>query len=95
MSIFKKLGPRSLARGLWGNGPIPTRYKLLFLGQSVIFTMAIWIRGQDVDRAQQMKKLAAAETERQKMREGSTSSTAEDGSTKEGEKEESLPGNKI
>mmetsp|Transcript_24572 Transcript_24572/g.44351 ORF Transcript_24572/g.44351 Transcript_24572/m.44351 type:complete len:95 (+) Transcript_24572:109-393(+) len=94
MSIFKKLGPRSLARGLWGNGPIPTRYKLLFLGQSVIFTMAIWIRGQDVDRAQQMKKLAAAEAERQKMREGSAP-TVEDGSTKKGEKEESLPGSKI
>jgi len=31
---------------------MPLRYKVLFLGQSVIFTMAIIIRGRDIDKAQ-------------------------------------------
>lgn len=41
------------------------KYKLLFLGQSLIFTMAAYIRTKDVERAQQLKKFA--EDERQKV----------------------------
>ena len=62
MSIWKRFGPPALARGLWGQGPMPPRYKVLFLGQSVIFTMAIIIRGRDIDKAQQ-QKLAAPNLE--------------------------------
>ena len=64
MSIFrhfKRFSPASLARGLWGRGPIPTRYKLLFAGQGLIFTMAAFIRTKDVEKAQQSKKLREAE----------------------------------
>ena len=43
---------------------MPTKYKLLFAGQAVIFTMAIWVRGQDVERAQAKKKLDEAEKQR-------------------------------
>ena len=64
MSMWNKYGPPALARGLWGRGPIPTHYKLLFLGQGLIFSMAICIRTQDVEKAQQMKKLAEAERQK-------------------------------
>lgn len=67
-SIYERFGPPALARGLWGRGPIPTRYRLLFLGQGLIFTMAVWIRTKDVDKAQKMKKLADAERQRAEMR---------------------------
>jgi len=56
---------------------MPTRYKLLFLGQSVIFTMAIWIRQQDVQKAQHIKRLAE-EAEKQTNADGSV---ANDGSS--------------
>lgn len=58
MSIWDRFGPPALARGLWGRGPMPLRYKFLFLGQSLIFSMAIVIRGRDVEKARQ-QKLAA------------------------------------
>ena len=67
-SIYERFGPPALARGLWGRGPIPTRYRLLFLGQGLIFTMGVWIRTKDVDKAQKMKKLADAERQRAEMR---------------------------
>ena len=71
-SFFQKYGPPALARGLWGRGPIPTRYKLLFIGQGLIFTMAIFIRTKDVEKAQTIKKLQEADAERKKL-EGSWS----------------------
>jgi len=43
---------------------MPTRYKILFLGQGLIFTMAAWIRTKDVEKAQQIKILAEAESKR-------------------------------
>lgn len=46
-----------MGRRLWGRGPMPTRYKVLFAGQAFIFTMAIWIRTQDVGRAQAIKQM--------------------------------------
>ncbi|KAL7444914.1 hypothetical protein ACHAXM_009636 [Skeletonema potamos] len=63
-SFFQRFGPSALGKGLWGNRPMPLKYKLLFVGQSVIFTMAIWVRGQDVERAQAIKKLEEAEKQR-------------------------------
>ncbi|KAL7532324.1 hypothetical protein ACHAWF_004096 [Thalassiosira exigua] len=63
-SFFERFGPATLGRGLWGKGSMPTRYKILFLGQSMIFAMAMWIRTQDVDKAQKIKILE--EMERQK-----------------------------
>lgn len=60
-SFLQKYGPAAIARGLWGNGPIPIRYKILFLGQGLIFTMALMIRSKDVEKAQQIKKLMDAE----------------------------------
>jgi hypothetical protein len=67
-SFLQKYGPTAIARGLWGNGPIPIRYKILFVGQGLIFTMAIWIRTKDVEKAQKMKKLMDAEKHRSEMR---------------------------
>ena len=46
---------------------MPTKYKLLFVGQSIIFTMAIWVRGEDVERAQAIKKLEDADKQRAEM----------------------------
>jgi hypothetical protein len=63
-TFFQRFGPSALGRGLWGNRPMPMKYKLLFVGQSIIFTMAIWVRGQDVERAQAIKKLEDAEKQR-------------------------------
>eukprot|EP00577_Skeletonema_sp_RCC1716_P000879 CAMPEP_0113425972 /NCGR_PEP_ID=MMETSP0013_2-20120614/30470_1 /TAXON_ID=2843 ORGANISM="Skeletonema costatum, Strain 1716" /NCGR_SAMPLE_ID=MMETSP0013_2 /ASSEMBLY_ACC=CAM_ASM_000158 /LENGTH=93 /DNA_ID=CAMNT_0000314201 /DNA_START=103 /DNA_END=384 /DNA_ORIENTATION=- /assembly_acc=CAM_ASM_000158 len=63
-SFFQRFGPPALARGLWGNRSMPTKYKLLFVGQSVIFTMAMWVRGEDVERAQARKKLEDSEKQR-------------------------------
>mmetsp|Transcript_3172 Transcript_3172/g.7021 ORF Transcript_3172/g.7021 Transcript_3172/m.7021 type:complete len:88 (+) Transcript_3172:197-460(+) len=83
-SLFQKFGPPALARGLWGKGPIPTRYKVLFLGQSLMFMMAMQFRAKDVEKAQAIKKLQ--EADRQKV-EGSVDS----GSS---EKEEPLPVNR-
>lgn len=47
---------------------MPTRYKLLFIGQGLIFTMAVFIRTKDVEKAQHLKKLAEAEKQRAAMR---------------------------
>jgi hypothetical protein len=66
-SFLQKYGPTAIARGLWGNEPIPIRYKLLFLGQGLIFTAAIWIRTLDVEKAQKIKKLMDAEKQRSDM----------------------------
>ena len=63
-TFFQKFGPAALARGLWGNRPMPTKYKILFAGQAIIFTMAMWVRGEDVERAQARKKLDEAEKQR-------------------------------
>ena len=63
-SFFQKYGPAALGRGLWGNRPMPTKYKLLFIGQSVIFTLAMFFRTQDVERVQAIKKLEEADKER-------------------------------
>ncbi len=63
-SFFQKYGPAALGRGLWGNRPMPTKYKLLFIGQSVIFTLAMFFRTQDVERVQAIKKLEDADKER-------------------------------
>ncbi len=54
---LSKYGPSAIARGLWGNGPMPTRYVILFVGQGVIFTMAMFIRSKDVEKAQHIKTL--------------------------------------
>jgi len=67
-SFLHRYGPSAIARGLWGKGPMPTRYVLLFVGQGVIFTMAIFIRSKDVEKAQHMKKLIDAEQHRAEMR---------------------------
>jgi len=82
-SFFQKYGPPALARGLWGKGPVPLRYKILFLGQGLIFTMALLIRTKDVDKAQQIReaqmlsKLKDAEKQRSEMRgEGSGDSSS-------------------
>ena len=56
-SFFQKYGPSAIARGLWGNGPMPTRYVILFVGQGVIFTMAMFIRSKDVEKAQHIKNM--------------------------------------
>ena len=56
-SFLQKYGPSAIARGLWGKGPMPTRYVILFVGQGVIFTMALLIRSKDVEKAQHVKKL--------------------------------------
>ena len=56
-SFLQKYGPSAIARGLWGKGPVPTRYVILFVGQGVIFTMALLIRSKDVEKAQHVKKL--------------------------------------
>ncbi len=66
-TFFQRFGPAALGRGLWGNRPMPTKYKLLFIGQSIIFTLAIFVRGQDVERAQAIKKLEAAEKAREEI----------------------------
>jgi hypothetical protein len=60
-SFLQKYGPAAIARGLWGDGPIPIRYKILFLGQGLIFTVALLIRNKDVEKAQQIKILMHAE----------------------------------
>ena len=67
-SFFQKYGPGALARGLWGRGPMPTRYKILFVGQGLIFTLALWIRTQDVEKAQHLKQFAEAERQRAEIR---------------------------
>ena len=46
-----------MGRRLWGRGPMPTRYKVLFVGQAVMFTFAMWIRTLDVERAQAIKQM--------------------------------------
>lgn len=56
-SIWQKYGPPALARGLWGKGSIPTRYKVLFAGQAVVFMLAMRVRALDVEKAQMIKKL--------------------------------------
>eukprot|EP00573_Skeletonema_grethae_P000367 CAMPEP_0201690390 /NCGR_PEP_ID=MMETSP0578-20130828/3843_1 /ASSEMBLY_ACC=CAM_ASM_000663 /TAXON_ID=267565 /ORGANISM="Skeletonema grethea, Strain CCMP 1804" /LENGTH=91 /DNA_ID=CAMNT_0048175365 /DNA_START=81 /DNA_END=356 /DNA_ORIENTATION=- len=63
-TFLQRFGPAALGRGLWGNRPMPTKYKLLFVGQSILFTLAIWVRGEDVERAQALKKLEEAEKQR-------------------------------
>ena len=83
-SFFQKYGPPALARGLWGKGPVPLRYKMLFLGQSLIFTMALFIRTKDVDKAQQIRqaqmlsKLQDADKQRAEMRGEESSNTSSD-----------------
>ena len=83
-SFFQKYGPPALARGLWGKGPMPLRYKILFLGQGLIFTMALFIRNKDVDKAQQIReaqaisKLHDAEKQRREMRGEESSNTSSD-----------------
>jgi len=67
-SFLHRYGPSAIARGLWGKGPMPTRYVLLFVGQGVIFTMAMFIRSKDVEKAQQMKTLIDADQNRAEMR---------------------------
>ncbi|KAL9186027.1 hypothetical protein ACHAXT_005265 [Thalassiosira profunda] len=59
-SFFQRFGPPALARGLWGNRPMPTHYKVLFAGQGLIFCFAMFIRTKDVERAKQLKQLAEA-----------------------------------
>ena len=88
--LWQKYGPPGLARGLWGRGPMPTRYKLLFAGQSIIFTMAIYIRTKDVEKAQHIKKLQMADAERKRL-EGDAAATFGSGS---GETGESSPGDR-
>ena len=68
-SFFQKYGPPALGRGLWGKGPMPAKYKLLFFGQALLFSVAAWIRQLDVQKAQFRKKLLD-EMERQKAAEG-------------------------
>ena len=83
-SLFQKYGPPALARGLWGKGPVPLRYKILFLGQGLIFTMALLIRTKDVDKAQQIRqaqmlsKLQDADKQRAEMRGEESSNTSSD-----------------
>jgi len=83
-SFFQKYGPPALARGLWGKGPVPLRYKILFLGQGLIFTMALLIRTKDVDKAQQIRqaqmlsKLQDADKQRAEMRGEESSNTSSD-----------------
>ena len=83
-SFFQKYGPPALARGLWGKGPMPLRYKILFLGQGLIFTMALFIRNKDVDKAQQIReaqmlsKLQDAEKQRKEMRGEESSNISSD-----------------
>ena len=66
-TFFQRFGPAALGRGLWGNRPMPAKYKILFIGQSIIFTMAMWVRTQDVERAQARKKLEEADKEREQI----------------------------
>ena len=61
-SFFQKFGPSALAKGLWGKGPIPTRYKILFLGQSIMFMTAMRFRSLDVEKAQMIKQLQQADS---------------------------------
>ena len=75
-TFFQKFGPAALGRGLWGNRPMPTKYKILFAGQAVIFTMAIWVRGQDVERAQAKKKLDEAEKQRAEIASNASAAAA-------------------
>ncbi len=77
-SFFQKYGPGALARGLWGRGPVPTRYKILFVGQGFIFTVALWVRTQDVEKAQHLKRLAEAERQREEIRGDESASVKED-----------------
>ena len=83
-SFFQKYGPPALAGGLWGKGPVPLRYKILFLGQGLIFTMALLIRTKDVDKAQQIRqaqmlsKLQDADKQRAEMRGEESSNTSSD-----------------
>lgn len=49
--------PSALGKGLWGGGKMPMHWKLLFAGQSLIFTLAIWVRLQDIERAKRLKKM--------------------------------------
>jgi hypothetical protein len=62
--FFQKFGPAALGRGLWGKGPMPTKYKILFIGQGLIFMMAMWVRTEDVERAHAIKKLEEADKQR-------------------------------
>lgn len=80
-SFLQKYGPSAIARGLWGNGPIPTRYVILFVGQGVIFTMAMFIRSKDVEKAQHVKKMMEeAEQSRAELRgEGNSKSLSSKG----------------
>ena len=60
---------------------MPTRYKLLFAGQGLIFTMAVFIRTKDDEKAQQSKKLREAEAGGQSTTEGAEGGgVADDGS---------------
>ncbi len=77
-TFFQRFGPAALGRGLWGNRPMPTNYKLLFIGQSIIFTLAIFVRGQDVERAQAIKKLEAAEKAREEIAKNAGAAPAKD-----------------
>jgi hypothetical protein len=68
-SFIQKYGPGAIAKNLWGNGPVPPKYKILFIGQGLLFMTALWIRTQDVEKAKHMKqKLIDAETQRAEMR---------------------------
>ncbi len=49
--------PSALGKGLWGGGKMPIHWKLLFAGQSLIFTLAIWVRLQDIERAKRLKTM--------------------------------------
>lgn len=68
-SFIQKYGPGAIAKNLWGNGPVPRKYKILILGQGFLFMTALWIRTQDVEKAKHMKqKLIDAENQRAEMR---------------------------
>jgi len=83
-TFFQRFGPAALGRGLWGNRPMPTKYKLLFVGQSILFTMAIWVRGQDVERAQAIKKLEDAEKQRAEITKNAAAAAAPSNDTDKG-----------
>mmetsp|Transcript_12709 Transcript_12709/g.27839 ORF Transcript_12709/g.27839 Transcript_12709/m.27839 type:complete len:100 (-) Transcript_12709:1553-1852(-) len=58
-SFFERFSPRSLGRGLWGKGSMPTHWKVLFTAQTMIFTLALWVRTVDVENMQKLKRLEA------------------------------------
>ena len=55
---------------------MPTKYKILFIGQGLMFTLAMWVRTQDVERVQAIKKLEEADEQRAEINANAAAASA-------------------